>query len=489
MINVLLSRLSKFKPLLPYLLVLPAAFLISQLALDPEPRLRKLILIFCVLPFFLVAKQRLLLFPVLLLIYFPRSMPSVPGVLNSTNGIILVLCSVLFLRSIVEKHSIVSFERMIKNPFFMPSFCIWGSYVLAWLIAYGSNSGGMDIHTEYLYGLTYAMILGNIITGFVKDNASFRYVQLLFLLVLALNLFFGLVFYFKPGLVLIPNIIEDRSVIASDAFRLGGLTFAWEAYAEYLMMSLIIVLGLLSNKVFKADRRVHFGLLALLLLVIVELLLTNTRGAIALTLLGVIIVFLFFTRLPFQKKLALILGSFLIVAVALVIALQTDQLSLVDRMSSFDEMQATEYGYIPADRAGVWLPVIKYLFEEGIMGGSPSYIPLTHWGGSGNLTHWPHNLILLILSTVGLVGLVGFGILVFRIVLMKRTIDMISNYEQYTFYTMLWIALLLFFIDTMKFDGFLRITNSYFYHTWITFAFFFSAANLTDKKRTREIDA
>lgn len=477
------SLFSKFKPFLPYLLVFPAAFLLSQLALDPDPKLRKLILICGVLLFFFLAPQRFLLFPVLLLAYFPRPLPSISGVLNTTNGLILVLCSMLFIRAVIERKSIISFERMSKNPFFLPSLCIWFSYGLAWLLAYGSHSGGMAIHNEYLLGLTYALILGNIITGFVKDNTTFRYIQVLFLIILAMNLFFGLVFFFKPGLVLVPNIIEDRSVIASDAFRLGGLTFAWEAYAEYLMMSLIIILGLLANKVYRTKKSIHLSLLFVLLLVIIELLLTNTRGAIALTLVGVCLVFLFFTQLPLHKKVALILGSFLIVSIALVIAVQTNQLSLVDRMSSFDELQYTEYGYIPADRAGVWLPVIRHLFDNGLMGGSPSYIPLTHWGGSGNLSHWPHNLILLILTTVGIVGLVAYGILMFRILLMKKTIARLQNYEQRIFFLMLWIALLLFFIDTMKFDGFLRITNNYFYHAWIIFSFFFSAANLTDNNK------
>lgn len=465
-----LKRLMKYSFILPYLFILPAANFLAQLIMSPGKRIIALAIIGAGIAFFFLARQKYVILTVLILAFFPQHLP---GLDNTTNALIILLAGALFIRATVEKQCVVSFKRITSNPFFIPSLCIWLSYLIVRILALGGHPGNMKGHTDFFIGISCALLLANIIIGFVRDQRSLRTVQLVLLLLLFLNLFFGILFYFKPGLVLIPGLIEDQSVFASHAMRIGGLTFFWEAYAEYLMMAMVILLGLVVNRIYKHRRFIEFSLALLLLLTILELLLTNTRGPILLASFGSLLVIFLLSKMTLPQRSATILLFLLVGGTALVIAHQSGHLTFFDRLDRLEKTTSTDYGYMPTDRALVWLPAVDYIMDHGWAGFGPTMMPLIKTG----YLRWPHNIILLILITVGLFGLCAYGFLLMRMILLKKRLFMLADPEQHLFFHLLWLAFLLFLVDTMKFDGFLRITDSYFYHIWISLGLLFSSNN------------
>lgn len=452
-------------------MILVSLFL-SNIIVHPDKRTIALIISFIVAIFFLSVQQKYLFMAVLILAFFPQYLRGQ----NTTNFLVILLAASFFIRVSLGQQCIISLKRITGNLFFLPSIFIWLSYLLAWLIAYGNHSFQLSYHTNFFIGISCALLLANIIIGYVHDLASFRVVQGVFLALLFLNLFFGAVFYLKPGLVIIPGLIEDRTVFVGyeSSMRLGGLTFFWEAYAEYLMMAMVILLGLLINRIYKERRILELFLVLLFLLTIVELLLTNTRGAIFGASLGSILVIVLFSNLNLAHRFVTVFLFLFICGTAVFIAQASGQLTLFERMATLDITTMTEFGPMPSDRVKVWLPALNFLKEHGLAGFGPSMQPLIHT----DTLRWPHNLILLILITVGIFGLAAYGYMLLRILLLQKKISLIADGEQRLFFQLLWVAFLLFLIDTMKFDGSLRLTNSYFYHIWICLGLLFSSINI-----------
>lgn len=468
----------KGNSILLFIIVLILSYLLSEQIVSPDKKILKLAAAISFSAFMFTVKQKYLILFVAILLYFPKGVPVLD---NTSNLLILFLTLTLAIRSIIEKDTTVSSSSITSNPFFLPSVCIWCSYLVALILSFGNSPGEIKAHTEYFIGLTCALLFALILIGYIRDQKSLQSIQLLMLLILVLNLFFGMLFFFFPGLTIIPRIIEDQSVLASSVNRIGGLTFAWEEYAEYLMMAVVILVGVWSNKAYGKFKFANLTLLLILLLAIIELLLTNTRAAIILAAFGTTAVLFFFTEVRISNKIV-ICGAFCLVALlSSFLAQESGGFSLADRIQRLSNIESTEFGYMPTDRARVWLPALEHLSEYGIKGYGPSMYPLTIWAKNPGVLRWPHNLILLILITVGLVGLLAYLFMFTRLLLLKKHLATIEDKNIKIFYNLLWLALLLFFIDTMKFDGFLRATSNYFYHCFMLIGILFSAANFSRK--------
>lgn len=466
-----------------YLLAFVIAFFLADQIVTPNKKMLKMAIALTFGGVLFILPQKSLILFVCFALYFPKN---VPGLDHTTNALILCLTLSVAIRSLVDKGQTVSVPAITANPFFIPSLCIWLSYLVAWLVSFGNSPPDFKEQTHYFLGLTSALFFTNILIGYIRNSKSLRSVQLLLLLILSLNLFFGLLFLFFPGLTIIPGFIEDQSVMASSVNRIGGLTFRWEEYAEYLMIAVIILAGLWSNKVYAKYR---FGMLIvslLLLLAGTELLLTNTRISIFLAALGVVTVLFAFTGGRVINKLVICVGFCLVTMFSVYLAQESGNFSIASRIERLQHLEATEYGLMPKDRARVWLPALMHIADNGIAGYGPSMYPLTIWAKNPGALRWPHNLVLIILITVGLAGLLAYLFMFLRMLLLKRHLATITDNEIKVFYTVLWLAMLLFFIDTMKFDGFLRSPTNYFFHCFMLIGILFSAANFTENQNTQE---
>ncbi len=462
-----------------FIALLVFALFIAQAIINPQPKTVKAALLCILLAFCLVAKQDYLVYLVILLLFFTASLNPI---YNTSNGVIIAAVIILFVRSQIQKYSVISLKKIVNNSFFKPSCFIFFAYFISWLRAYFNKSPGMDSHTGLFFGTGCALLMGNMLTGFIQDKKRFFNVHNIFLIALLLNLTFGILTLFNKEITLIPQVVKSGSVFVGSgtdfAFRLGGFSFYWEAYAEYLMMMFVIISGMIMVLAPTIKSRLlKISLYLLLLIILFELFLTNTRVAVLVAGLGFLIIN--FIYLPFRLGKRIFIGVVLILAVAVIlfIAQQTGYFSLFKRFTTFSNISRTEYGYLPQGRAGVWSAVLRHISKEGLMGSGPSFMPLTRYEkGHGTLV-WPHNIILIILSTVGIIGFCAFAFLFLKFTQLYKKIPSIKDFYIKNLYAFLWLALLLFLIDEMKFDGFLRHPDSYSYFIWSITAFMFSGEN------------
>jgi len=160
----------------------------------------------------------------------------------------------------------------------------------------------------------------------------------------------------------------------------------------------------------------------------------------------------------------------------LVLAMASGRFALLDRMEQVEQVVETEFGTMPRARADVWLPAMRFIKIHGGGLHGPSLWPYTVYSGGG-WVFWPHNSILLILCTVGWAGLAAYSTLgVSILTLPLRWTAGKVNPRTVVFYRLLWLSLVLVFLDSMKFDGILRMVNSYFYYQWMMVGLVFSEA-------------
>lgn len=464
--------------------ILSGAFFLSKIIVTPEPRVIAVGLLCFAALILAFIRQEYVVYPAIFLLFFHDR---IAVFYNTNNAIIIALSIFLFIRYVIESESVISLSTIIHNPFWMVSIVIFSSYLVSWFMAWHNQSFGLHFHTRYLVGIFSALLMGNLLIGFVQNDPRRSFiVQQMLLMLLVCNLLVGLLSWFDPDHGLAKMLIkaatgrEQSGVVFAGsgddfAMRLGGLTLFWEAYAEYLMMAVIVLTGCyISLK--DRGKLLKAGIGILLLLSFFELLLTNTRGATVLAAVGVITIIFVYADLTLTSRIAAFVAIGIVCSLILWLAISSGQFTLFERFSSFADVEKTEFGYLPTGRAMVWLPSLRHIAQAGIFGSGPSYLPLTHWDGIGGLS-WPHNLILFILSTIGVVGLGAYSFLIYRLFKIRKAIAVTVDNNQYYFFKYLWIALIFFFVDTMKFDGFLRMTENYFYYIWIIIAYMFSVLN------------
>ena len=440
--------------------------------INPSPVTVKGILLYIGLIFFLFAKENYLIYVSIFMILFPAHLKYLG---TTSNGIILILVLILVFRSLAIQKSTVSFKRITANPFFIPGLLILCSYFISWMWAILAHYKGMSYHTEFLISMFCVFIMSNIIIGFVDSKARLLGIQNILLVILIVNLLFAIATLIKPGLKFILLSTSGSVITGSEDLRLGGLTFRWEGFAEYLMMSVVFFTCMLTKA---KDITYKYLIMILLFVVVIELFLTNTRGAVVTSLLGIIFIILFFTKFNPIRKTAIMIGiSFFILAGAY-IADSTGFLNLKERFQSFENTVETKYGSMPEARAGTWVPSMDQIVNDNFMGHGPSFYPLSGYEGGFGKMPWPHNLTLIILVTVGIYGFIAYCFLFLRFFISIIKIPKITDKYLAIFYKSLWIALFMFFVDAQKFDGALRQATSYFYFIWMIVALLFTSYNM-----------
>jgi O-antigen ligase len=395
------------------------------------------------------------------------------------NGAIFVMLLILFIKSIIERRSVINLALVFKNPFFLPSIFILLCYLISIIKPFSSHSNGLELHIEMIKGLLCVFTYCWILIGFIESKQRLINMGLILLIMLVGNLAFGLITLVKPDFVILPGYLESGSMIGESAaeFRVAGLTFKWEAYAEYLMMAVIFIASFLMRYKMTTKHKIMSALL--LLLTAFELLLTNTRGPIVVVCLGLSILIFFNKRINLIKKILFLLTVTILIAGSLFVADKTGLLRISERFETFAHISQTKYGPIPAARYDAWVPAIDRIVKDKCLGVGPSYYPFTGYFSklsSGPL--WPHNSVLMILATIGFYGLIAYFFLFTRMwSSYKRSAGFTDEFTR-VFSQSLGLAIFMLMIDSLKFDGFLRQPDSYFYFVWLVFALFFCIQNL-----------
>lgn len=402
---------------------------------------------------------------------------------NMTNAIILMALFVLIIKHVSEKEKVLNMELVKRNPFLICSIILLVCYLISLVIALDKNLP-IGPHADFMLGICCMFLFGCTLIAFVDSRIKLRRVGKVLLIVLMLNLLFGIITLIDLDFVLISYYFESKSFIGgfgeNRALRLAGLNFRLESYGEYLMVAIIGLFGVITN--FNMKKR-YKGLLGMLLIIAAfQLLLNNTRGSIISTMVGILIMVLINRKRSFMKKMAVVAAAASIFFVSLLAAEMTGYLRIKERLSTLTEVEQTKYGNLPKARAKAWVPSIDKVVKDGFIGSGPSLYPYTQYALNEGELVWPHNIILLILATVGIYGLCAYLYLYYKMIKTSLKISKIYNENVKWFFYSLAVAIIALTIDSMKYDGFLRKPSPFFYFIWLILILFMCAGNFVGNK-------
>jgi len=447
----------------------------------PNPLTLKGLLLITCLTILLLQKQEHIVYISTFLIFFSIHLRYFS---TSSNALIIALILMLLIKFIVEHRSVISWKAIHSNPVFLPILTILLVYIYSFLTVTVRNTSGLEYHLSMFITMICVLTFTLLLIGFITKTKRLKGILTVLMLLLLSNLIYSLSVFAFPGLGEFSQILglsTSGSLMVGtgidEALRLGGLTFFWEAYAEFLMMTVVFLTPLIIN--LKLMPKHRFFLIAVFLVSIIELLLTNTRGAIVLACLGGAIALIFVAELELMKKIKVLVIAIMIIFTAMFIASLSGKVKLYERFSDFTEIEHTRYGNLPKERAMVWVATLDHIVDNKFAGVGPSFYPLTRYPGANGHLEWPHNIILLIVATVGIPGLICYTFLLLRFIGLHKYIKKIKNSDIKTIYFGLWIALIVFFVEQMKFDGILRTPKPYVYFIWVLIALMFSAHNIS----------
>jgi O-antigen ligase len=438
-----------------------------------------IILVYVVVLFFLKNEQI-----VYLLIFM--SMMNVPIrqlYTSSTNVLIAMAVLVLLVRNSFTENKERLFERIKNNSVTLPLFLVICSYTVSLLVA----KKQLGDQFEMYQGIIFASLLLWMIVGTIKEKRQITTINNVMLAVFLMNLVFSFFFILYPDIDAVRAQFLSMHVFYDEAAsRIQGLSFRGEAYAEYLMLSAIWLFTMLIRGQVKKGGTLLWLLTAV---TIITLIMTRSRGANAVFLLGAGLVLLCSDSVRLWKKTAAITGIALVAGVTL-IALKSysGEPTLLDRFMDFSDTNKN-IGYIPKTRYYTWVPSLQMAKNNNFLGVGPSFAPyapdsnqeewsnIVHGRSSGETATWPHNITLLVLCTIGFYGLLSYIFLIFRAIRVRRNFPMLDPLMR-SYYSAYLACLVVFLIEGQKFDGILRHPTSSLYLIFILIALIFSCENM-----------
>jgi len=403
---------------------------------------------------------------------------------SSGNLVILSAMIAVFIRSTVFHDPSFSLHRFLRSGAALPLFLILLSYTASLCFV----EKGWPSHLGYMQGLVCGFLLIVFIVGTVRTTEQFVSLNRVLLLVLILNLGYSVLFLFHPPIDALKASFLSQPIFEGEAAtRLHGFSFRGETYGEFLLIACLVLVGwLCSGQGGKGKGRIAFLTAA----TVAALVLTRLRGANAVFLLGLLLLLMGSPSLRLAKKLALLLGIGLCYLLTLfVLSTATDQVTLLDRLYEFSD-DSRKIGAIPTTRYYTWLPGIRFAQKHRFLGTGPSFKPYIDESGfqevvrdqaAGDVTVWPHNLVILILCTVGIYGLASYLFLAFRVFRLRRVMRRLEpTLKNLTFGY--FIAFWMYLIEAQKYDGSLRHPGTNFFLIAVLIGVLFTSETLAARQ-------
>lgn len=399
---------------------------------------------------------------------------------SSTNVLIAITLFVIFVRYSFTGYSEGLFERIKNNSVSLPLFLVICSYTVSLIFANKQLADQFEMYQSVIC----ASVLLWMIVGTIKEKRQIATINNVMLAVLLMNLAFSFFFILNPEIDTVrAKYLSMYAFFDESASRIQGLSFRGEAYAEYLMICAIWLLTILVRGQPKEGGTLLWLLTAV---TIITLIMTRSRGANAVFLLGAVFVLLLSDSVSPWKKTAAITGIALIAGVTL-IALKSysGEPTLLDRFMEFSSTDQN-VGYIPKTRYYTWVPSLQMAQSNHFLGVGPSFTPyaneeewvnVVHGRSHGETATWPHNITLLVLCTIGFYGLLSYIFLIYRAIRLRRNFPMLDPLIR-NYYSAYLICLVFFLIEGQKFDGILRHPTSSLYLIFILIALIFSCENM-----------
>ena len=318
--------------------------------------------------------------------------------------------------------------RLHYMPLLGSMFFILASYAIALVAA----EGNYFRHLVYLVSMVSCFLMFYIVYNTIYNMGSqgvmyfWRLLAILNVLVLiycALQLLAGLTGGISFG-------IEEFSMnqVRGDDRRLNGPFSATALTAEYFNIQSVILLYTIMEK--GSKKWLWWGLFIANSLFLVT---TGNRGGIVVQILALLLYFWMY-RSSYSKAALMRIGAgavIFFIAAALVVVKYSEFNVL------FERVEQTEFdGYVPDTRSG-WNEMIPIIFEKPVYGHGPYLKAGSPTGDNVRVIDrtlpYPHNLYFYIIYTIGLLGLLAYGVFFirlfsrFRSVIKKRVSDRFIN--------------------------------------------------------------
>jgi O-antigen ligase len=283
---------------------------------------------------------------------------------------------------------------------------------------------------------------------------------------------------FVPGRPLIPGWIEFKHDVTEGArahdIRVGGAFGDYELLAEYCGINLMFVVFLLNQRRSPGARAVLLGLAGLTLLVLFS---TVTRGALI-----AVMASIGYLAFLIRRRLQVVPVTIMLGAISAgVMVMEWYVRTFTNAGSVLDRLMGTKFdGLVPDTRASVWPQAVERWLRNPIIGSGPYYSTekgLDSW-------HWPHNLPLYVLNTIGIVGFVFFVWVLWKVwrASAPPTDDLGSPDYAGAYLLMGHVMLAVFLIDELKIEYLRNLV--YPYQVWILFATIVAAWQVRRRERT-----
>ncbi len=399
---------------------------------------------------------------------------------SSTTMIVLLTVGFHLIRTLVTNKTDFSMACVKRNDVTLPLLLILLSYTLSFLFV----EKGWGDHLFLYQGIFCGALIVLLIVGTAQTQAHIVRINRTLLLLLLLNLGFSFLFFVFPEVDAIRAKLFSLSVYSGEfSTRAQGLSFRGESYGEFLMICALFLSSILINGQPGGKKSVVF---LVTLLTVFVLILTRLRGANALFLLGLILLVFSTTRIHLSRKVGIFLGIALFYLISLLASnLAGKEEGLLDRFKKFGE-KTERIWLIPKTRYYTWVPALRYAEKNAFLGSGPSFKPYireSEWrdvvqdDASGDITVWPHNIILLILCTVGIYGLASYAWLAYRAWRQRRYFPKMEPFIRHTYRSYL-LCFFVFLLEAQKYDGCLRHPGATFYLACILVGLLFAGKNI-----------
>lgn len=404
---------------------------------------------------------------------------------SSTNIFILIALLVILIRYAFTEKTGELYESINNNTITLPLILVICSYTLSFIL----SKKGFGEHFIMYQSVLFASVLAWMIIGTIREKRQIMTINNIMLTALILNLLFSVLVLIYPQIDSIrANALSLFIFSDEEASRIQGLSFRGEGYGEYTMICALWLFTMLIRGQFQRGK---FLLWVLTICTIATMIMTRSRGASTVFFIGVVLVLLSSMSVHLWKKTAAFAGIvFVFTATLFVLNTYSGETTLWTRFYEFSDT-SKNVGYIPESRYYTWMPSMQLARLHNYMGVGPSYAPYISeefkWKEivAGKDMTWPHNITLLVLSTVGIYGLLSYLFLIFRTMRLRKVFENLEPYLR-SCYSAYLLCFIMFLFEAQKFDGFLRHPDSNFYFIFILIALLFSCENMVDHSQNND---
>jgi O-antigen ligase len=383
-------------------LVSLAAYVTAQQAVSPHRRVIKLGILLGLMAFMLRFDMVYSVYLFTILFPFPSGVT-----IGSTNSVLMTLIPLIWaVRAASTKSSILLRNTKVNFPIAL--------FLFAYVLSFFNVESSIELtwSLKIMWRTVAAVMYFFMIVTFVNDEVKIMRLTKVLCGVSGFVMFTAIIELFFPGASIIPGWVGLSTRVGEGdfAYRIEGIRVGG-AFGSHGMLSdfgtqtffLMVYHAIRSRN--PLEKTIWGGIA---LLTVVAIMATANRGAGVGFAIGVFYFFYLFRHRISVTKMAVIFGGIvvLLAVTETLLTRYTYAVSLSDRFitTSFE-------GVVPNNRVGTWAPAFKASLDHPFIGHGPHF---QLEGGLEGLA-WPHNGYIFYMYTIGMLGLLAFLGVVFRV--------------------------------------------------------------------------